>query len=77
MTITVQVATMPDREFPIAELWLGKHMIAEINQENDGTLMIEIYDPALSTAMALEDLHRALVIAKEALAAPSAFESSV
>ena len=74
MTIVIQVATMPDREFPVAELWYGPAMIAEVNQESGDDLMLELYGPAISLKLNLLDFAAALLRAKEALGEESAFE---
>lgn len=38
----VEIASVPDRENLVAEIWYGDHLIAEINQESED-LEIEIY----------------------------------
>lgn len=43
MEITVQIASIPDRENIVAELWQGGDMIAEVQQAADGGFTVEIY----------------------------------
>lgn len=44
--LRVQFASLPDREYVVAEIWNGNIQIAEVNREK-GTLEIEIYQPIL------------------------------
>ena len=74
MNIVVQVATMPDREYPVAELWYGSMMIGEINQEKAGILVLEIYEPALVPKFDLQEFVDALARAKSALSSDSVFK---
>ena len=39
---TIEIASPPDRENLVAEIWLDDQMIAELNQEN-GDLELEIF----------------------------------
>ena len=40
--LTIEIASPPDRENLVAEIWLEEQMIAEINQENNN-LELEIF----------------------------------
>ena len=40
--LTMKVASVPDREFLIAELWAGNGQFAEVSKES-GDLQIEVY----------------------------------
>ena len=40
--LTIDIASSPDRENLVAEIWQGDEMIAEINQENEN-LELEIF----------------------------------
>ena len=40
--LTIEIASPPDRENLVAEIWLEDQMIAEINQENNN-LELEIF----------------------------------
>ncbi|MCP9751332.1 hypothetical protein [Ferruginibacter sp. HRS2-29] len=42
---TIEIASVPDREKVVAEIWYLNIMLAEINQENEN-LQIELFDSA-------------------------------
>lgn len=42
MNIEIEKTNVPDREFPVVEIWYGPQMLAEINREG-GSVSIEIY----------------------------------
>lgn len=42
MKLKVQIASVPDRDNLVAEIWVGDQQLAEVSQET-GTLKIEIY----------------------------------
>lgn len=41
--LTVQIASVPDREELVAEIWSGDDMIAELRRANDEQFLLEIY----------------------------------
>ena len=43
-TLTITVASVPDRENLVAEIWLGSHQVAEVHAE-DGEVMAQVYSP--------------------------------
>jgi hypothetical protein len=38
----IEIASVPDREYLVAEIWYNEQMIAEVNQEK-GDLVVEFY----------------------------------
>ena len=69
MNIEIQIASVPDREKVVAELWISDRQIAEISNE-DGEMRIEFYSAPGSTqlSLSLDDLLKALNKAKRNLA---------
>ena len=67
MPLTVQFATVPDRESWVAEVWDGDWMIAEINREQGDDLTLEVYRPKEGDKLSvpLEEFLPAVAIAKE------------
>lgn len=53
MKYTIDVASSPDREKLVAEIWHGDQLIAEINQEKK-TLELEIYVPDNRQSLVLD-----------------------
>ena len=43
MKLTVQIASVPDRNDVVAELWQGDDMVGEVQRTVDGQFMLEIY----------------------------------
>lgn len=68
----IQIASPPDGEFLVAEVWLGEEMWGELNQE-EGGYQIEIYSRSSGEPWRLEveELIAVLGRAKRALARPS------
>lgn len=68
MTIEIQIASPPDRENVVAELWIGDEQIAEVSNE-DGTVRVEFYArPAPEQIqLSLDELVEALGRAKRNL----------
>ena len=66
--LTVTVASVPHREHPVAELWSGDLMCAEIHQD-DAQLLIDFHPNPLGGPWQLElgQLAAALAEAKERL----------
>jgi hypothetical protein len=66
--IEILIASLPDREKVVAELWLDQEMLAEINQEQD-ILMLECYPgfEGRAWAVPLDEFVAALNTAKEKL----------
>ncbi len=69
MTIKIQIASLPDRENVVAELWVGNVQVAEVSKE-DGPLRVELYSPpgANHLDLPLDEFLDALQRAKENLA---------
>ena len=44
MSLTVQVASVPDRDELVAEIWQGDEMVAEVQRTPDKRLLLEIYN---------------------------------
>jgi hypothetical protein len=60
----IEIASVPDREKVVAEIWFGESLIAELNQEND-ELGIQLYSS--KTAFDFNDFLNALNVAKKNL----------
>jgi len=43
MKLTVQIASVPDRDDVVAELWQGSDMVGEVQRTVVGQFMLEIY----------------------------------
>lgn len=41
--LTVQVASIPDREEVVAEIWSGKNMVAELRRAGGQAFILEMY----------------------------------
>lgn len=69
MTIKIQIASVPDREKVVAELWVGDTQIAEVSNEND-EMRVEFYSASAPNQLTLQldELSRALEKAKRNLA---------
>ncbi|MBB4080020.1 hypothetical protein GGR28_002647 [Lewinella aquimaris] len=44
MNITIEIASVPDRENLVAEIWAGDKMIAEITQEDEVEIQFFVKD---------------------------------
>jgi hypothetical protein len=42
-SLTLQIASLPDRENTVSEIWFGNDQVAEVSNEGDGTALIEIF----------------------------------
>jgi hypothetical protein len=42
-SLTLQTASLPDRENTVSEIWFGNDQVAEVSNESDGTMLIEIF----------------------------------
>ena len=68
MTIGVQIVSLPDRKYVVAELWRGDKQIAEVsNEEGDFRVEFYILDGQKELNLSLEDLLSALNLAKRKL----------
>ena len=43
MRYTVEITSVPDREFWVAEIWDGSEMVAEISRNGGGEYSLQIY----------------------------------
>jgi hypothetical protein len=43
MNFTIKIASVPDRDDVVAEIWLGDAMVAELHRGSVGSVEIEIY----------------------------------
>jgi hypothetical protein len=43
MIFSVEIASVPDREDLVAEIWLGNEMVAEMQRKPDGCFLLELY----------------------------------
>ena len=68
MSIQLQLASLPDRENVVIELWLGNFQIAEVSNEH-GQSQVELYSlpEACVMEISLDELIEALNKAKENL----------
>jgi hypothetical protein len=67
--ISITIASPPDRDDLVAELWLGDNQIGEVSRDTKDALWVELY-PALNNEpwrLHLDDLTTALARAKERL----------
>ena len=65
MNFTIEIASVPDRDDAIAEIWWGDAMVAELRRSTSGGIEIEIY-PAESRASWSFDLAGWLTVLVEA-----------
>ena len=67
--LTVKIASVPDREELVAELWEGDEMWAELSHEREGQLVLEIYARSSGEpwSFAFDDAVRGLLEAKARL----------
>ena len=42
-SLTLQIASLPDRKNAVCEIWFGNDQVAEVSQENDGPMSMEIF----------------------------------
>lgn len=70
MTIEIQIASVPDRENVVAELWVDDTQIAEVSNEKN-ELRVEFYSAPIPNqlSVSLDELLEALAKAKRNLAA--------
>ena len=43
MSFSIEIASVPDRESWVAEIWWDDKLFAEISRQRDGTPLLEIY----------------------------------
>lgn len=69
-TLTIELASVPDRDDLVAEIWLGTAQLAEVRQEEQA-LRVQLYpsENGRPFDLPLEDLVAALVMAKARLSA--------
>lgn len=65
MNFTIEIASVPDRDDVVAEIWWGDAMVAELHRGASGGVAIEIY-PAESYAPWSFDLASWLAVLAEA-----------
>lgn len=69
MTLVVEVASTPDRDGLVAEIWWDNQMIAEVRKSGDGDLYVDLY-PSPSRvpwSFRLDDFMRAMKEAERRL----------
>lgn len=49
MSFVVEIASVPDRDGLVAEIWYGDDMVAEIQRDPKGGFTLEIYPSESST----------------------------
>jgi len=64
-SLTLQIASLPDRENVVSEIWFGNHQVAEIFIEDGEAIQIEIF-PAPDAGVWSFDLDAFLTILTEA-----------
>ena len=42
-SLTLQIASVPDREKAVAEIWFGNDQVAEISNEENNAALIQIF----------------------------------
>jgi hypothetical protein len=42
-SLTLQIASLPDKENVVSEIWFGNDQVAEVSSENSKTIQIEIF----------------------------------
>jgi hypothetical protein len=64
--LTFQIASLPDRENPVIEIWLGEDQFCEISNENSERPKVEIFQAPSGNSwlISLEDLNMILTTAK-------------
>lgn len=62
---SIQIASVPDRENLVAEIWYGDDLLLELSNENQ-KLEIEFYEPAVNR-FNFEELNKTLIKAKNKL----------
>ena len=69
MSFVVEIASVPDRETLVAEIWLNDVMVAEVTSDDIGGFKVEIYPNPNDTSWSfdLEAFTGALKLAKERL----------
>lgn len=69
MKLSVQIASVPDREGVVAEIWMGDEMIGEVQGSDEGEFVLEIYARAdgCPWRLSLDDWLDALAEAREQL----------
>lgn len=65
MSLTVEIASVPDRDNVVAEIWQGDNMVAEMQRADDGRFVLEIYANRDSNSWAF-DLYDWLTVLAEA-----------
>ncbi len=64
----IEIASVPDKENLVAEIWYGEKMIAELSQESRGVLDLDLYSNGdKTTSLDYNDFIEALEIAKNRL----------
>lgn len=71
MKFVIQIASVPDRDRAVAEIWFGEAMVAELHVVPDGTFELDIFARESSGPwfFDLESWLTALVDARSALEA--------
>jgi len=54
MSFSIEIAIVPDRKFPVAEIWFGDEMVAELNYENQDAIVVEVYGRKSETKWCFE-----------------------
>lgn len=67
--LTLNMASVPDKESVVSEIWFGDDQVAELSNESSCKLVIEIYPPPEGGVWTfdLEDFHSILVRARDNL----------
>lgn len=66
--VTIQLASVPDRDSLVAEIWIGDNQLAEL-YEVEGRISLEIYPNLTGESLIfdLDDLINKLLLAKSKL----------
>lgn len=68
-TITLQIASVPDKENIVAEIWFGNDQVAEVSNDDSGNTRIEIFSSPTDESWSLDfnDFQEILTKAKNNL----------
>jgi len=66
--LTIEIASVPDRDELVAEVWAGRDQFAELRKEGDG-LVLQVFSPPQGGAwdLAFEQVLKALATARDRL----------
>jgi hypothetical protein len=68
-SLTLQIASLSDRDKVVSEIWFGNDQVAEVSNERNGQTIIEIFSAPSGGAwsFALDEFQKILVEARDNL----------